>query len=29
MSRLVNRDNALRIGVLIWLTAVWVALWGI
>lgn len=28
MSRLVNRDNALRIGVLIWLTAVWVALWG-
>ncbi|MFD4441439.1 Na+/H+ antiporter subunit E [Nocardia sp. NPDC058519] len=28
MSRLVNRDNALRVGVLIWLTAVWVALWG-
>lgn len=28
MSRLVNRDNALRLGVLIWLTAVWVALWG-
>ncbi|MET8797853.1 Na+/H+ antiporter subunit E [Nocardia sp. NPDC004568] len=28
MRRLVNRDNVLRIGVLIWLTAVWVALWG-
>lgn len=28
MSRLVNRDNVLRIGVLLWLTAVWVALWG-
>jgi multicomponent Na+:H+ antiporter subunit E len=28
MKRLVNRDNVLRIGVLIWLTAVWVALWG-
>lgn len=28
MSRLVNRDNALRVGVLIWLTAVWIALWG-
>lgn len=25
---LANRDNALRIGVLGWLTAVWVALWG-
>ncbi|MFE3544209.1 Na+/H+ antiporter subunit E [Nocardia sp. NPDC059177] len=23
-----TRDNALRVGVLIWLTAVWVALWG-
>lgn len=28
MSRLVNRDNVLRVGVLFWLTAVWVALWG-
>ncbi|MFB7876687.1 Na+/H+ antiporter subunit E [Nocardia sp. NPDC056064] len=28
MSRLVNRDNAVRIGILIWLTTVWVALWG-
>lgn len=28
MSRLMNRDNVLRVGVLIWLTAVWVALWG-
>ncbi|MGS2807189.1 Na+/H+ antiporter subunit E [Nocardia sp. MW-W600-9] len=28
LRRLVNRDNVLRIGVLVWLTAVWVALWG-
>lgn len=28
MSRLINRDNVLRVGVLIWLAAVWVALWG-
>ncbi|MCX0270695.1 Na+/H+ antiporter subunit E [Nocardia zapadnayensis] len=28
MSRLLNRDNVLRVGILIWLTAVWVALWG-
>ncbi|MFC6013528.1 Na+/H+ antiporter subunit E [Nocardia lasii] len=28
MSRLVNRDNVLRLGVVAWLTAVWVALWG-
>ncbi|GEM30022.1 Na+/H+ antiporter subunit E [Nocardia neocaledoniensis NBRC 108232] len=28
MSRLVNRDNVLRVSVLGWLTAVWVALWG-
>ncbi|MFD3743945.1 Na+/H+ antiporter subunit E [Nocardia sp. NPDC058633] len=28
MSRLIHRDNVLRLCVLIWLTAVWVALWG-
>ncbi|MFC4126152.1 Na+/H+ antiporter subunit E [Nocardia rhizosphaerae] len=28
MSRLLTRDNVLRAGVLAWLTAVWVALWG-
>ncbi|MFE1593854.1 Na+/H+ antiporter subunit E [Nocardia sp. NPDC058705] len=28
MSRIVNRDNVLRFAVLLWLTAVWVALWG-
>ncbi|MEV6657055.1 Na+/H+ antiporter subunit E [Nocardia fluminea] len=28
MSRFVNRDNVLRLAVLSWLTAVWVALWG-
>lgn len=28
MSRLLNRDNVLRLGVLSWLTAVWIALWG-
>nr|WP_067642025.1 Na+/H+ antiporter subunit E [Nocardia coubleae] len=28
LRRLVNRQNVLRLGVLAWLTAVWVALWG-
>ncbi|KAF0849100.1 Na+/H+ antiporter subunit E [Nocardia caishijiensis] len=28
LRRLLNRENALRLGVLAWLTAVWVALWG-
>ncbi|GGL28479.1 Na+/H+ antiporter subunit E [Nocardia jinanensis] len=28
LRELVNRDNVLRVGILIWLTVVWVALWG-
>lgn len=28
LRRLVNRNTVLRIGVVIWLTAVWLALWG-
>ncbi|WP_336087831.1 Na+/H+ antiporter subunit E [Nocardia sp. SSK8] len=28
MSRLITRDNAVRVGILVWLTIVWVALWG-
>lgn len=28
LRELMNRDNVLRVGVLIWLAVVWVALWG-